>query len=115
MRSPRNVQRVMETVYSFDDTAQEIFRVILREVLRLEVALCCPDLPMTLTDDVYLCMGSHLREVFGNKLKVVIFEIHQLKMENLYEDPETLNHLAGTLIMGIKEIWNKLDFQSCQV
>ena len=110
-----------DSVYSLDSSEQEVFRLILREVLRLEVALCCPALPMMLIDDLNLYMGSHLREAFGNKLKNVISEINELKMEMFSvpvrdEDPEPLYRLKalkGTLDVGIKEIWNKLDLQSC--
>ena len=105
-----------EGVYSFDVINQELFRLILQQVLRLEVAFCCPDLPMMLIDDVYLSMGSHLREVFKNKLKLVISVINNLKKQVLStrdKVTETLYPLKETMDMGIKDIWNKLDFQSC--
>ena len=107
-----------EGVYSFDVINQELFRLILQQVLRLEVALCCPDLPMMLIDEVYLSMGSHLREVFKNKLKVVISEINDLKKEVLSTPvrdkvTEVLYSLKETMDVGIKDIWNKLVFQSC--
>ena len=69
---------------------------------------------MVLIDDVYLCMGSHLREVFENKLKTVISEIDELKVEMLFIEvrdkvPEALSSLKRALDMGIKEIWDKLE------
>ncbi|PON85007.1 hypothetical protein TorRG33x02_192590 [Trema orientale] len=103
---------------SYDETEQEVLHLILREVLRLEVAFCCPDLPMMLTDDVYLSMASHLMKVFENKLEKVNLKINELKMESLSirdpdKDPKTWNIPKEKLDMGMQEIWNRLDFQSC--
>ena len=73
---------------------------------------------MMLIDEVYLSMGSHLREVFQNKLEVIISEINDLKKEVLSTPvrdkvTEVLYSLKETMDVGIKDIWNKLDFQSC--
>ena len=91
----------------------ELLQQILREVLRLEVALCCPDLPMMLIDDVYRFMGSHMLKVFQHKLEKVNWKINQLKMELMsFQDrsnyPKTWNLLKEKLDIGIKEIWNNL-------
>ncbi|PON85014.1 hypothetical protein TorRG33x02_192660 [Trema orientale] len=104
---------------SYDETEQEVLHLILREVLRLEVAFCCPDLPMMLTDNVYLSMASHLMKVFENKLKQVNLKMNELKMESSSvrdrdEDQKTRNlDLKKELDTGMKEIWNSLDLQSC--
>ncbi|PON84973.1 hypothetical protein TorRG33x02_192250 [Trema orientale] len=99
---------------SVNGTEMEVFRLILREVLRLEVALCCPDLLMMLIDQVYLSMGSHLMMVFQNKLKKVTLKINELKMNvspirDQDGDLKTWNILKEELDRGIKEIWNSLD------
>ena len=73
---------------------------------------------MMLIDEAYLPMGNDLKEVFRNKLKVVILEINDLKKEvsstrAQNDDPGTLCSLIQTLDVEIIEIWNKLDLQLC--
>ena len=99
---------------SYDVTEVQVHHLILREVLRLEVAFRCPDLPMMLIDDVYKSLGSHLLQVFEDKLKKVDCKMNELKMELLCirdrdDDPKTWNLLKQKLDMGIEEIWKSLD------
>ncbi|PON33786.1 hypothetical protein PanWU01x14_349680 [Parasponia andersonii] len=110
----RNETTEKEEKASVNEAEMEVFGLILREVLRLEVALCCPDLFMKLIDQVYLSMGSHLMMVFQNKLKKVTLKINELKMNvspirDQDGDLKTLNLLKEELDRGIKEIWNSLD------
>ena len=103
----------------YSDSEVDFLYLILREVLRLEVSLCCPTLPMMLIDEVYLSMGSHLLKLLEHKLNKVYLKMNELKMGLLSirdgdEDQKTQNVLMGELDMVAKEIWNSLDLQSDQ-
>ncbi|KAM6549891.1 hypothetical protein CsatB_021567 [Cannabis sativa] len=88
----------------------EVFRMILKEVLRLEVALRCPDLPMVLTDEVYLCMRTHLRSFFEIKLRDVSFKMEALSLPVIsHKERRKLSFAKETIGIGIQNIWNKLD------
>ncbi|GMN43386.1 hypothetical protein TIFTF001_012582 [Ficus carica] len=89
-----------------------IFHLIIKEVLRFEVALCCPDLPMMLTDEVFLAMGSHLIKVFEKKLNRFGLKMDELKTElRIYfrdEEIKKVSFLIEIMDSGIKEIWKRL-------
>ncbi|KAM6564757.1 hypothetical protein CsatB_024755 [Cannabis sativa] len=94
----------------------EIMRMILKEILRLEVALCCPDLVMVLTDEVYLSMGIHLRNFFGTKLNDVNMKMNALRMEvallsfvQSHKDENEVEFVKETMAIEVQNIWNKLD------
>ncbi|EXB58310.1 hypothetical protein L484_015644 [Morus notabilis] len=92
-----------------------IFHLIIREVLRLEVAFSCPDLPMMLTNEVFLAMGSHLREVFEKKLIRIGLIVDELKKETrLYfrdEEVKKVSFLLETMDLGVKAIWSRLELK----
>ena len=119
MKESENCSTVRVSYVPYSMREIELLQLILREVLRLEVALCCPDLPMMLTDDVYLSMGSHLLKVFEPKPEKVNDKMNELKMGKLSirdrdQDLKACNVLKEKLDMGIKKIWNSLDLQSNQ-
>ena len=91
---------------------KDILRLILREVLRLEVAFRCPDLPMMLTDEVLLSMGYHLRKVFERTLSRVDLKMEELLKQHRRDmedrDEEILNHVGEILDLRINGIWKKL-------
>ena len=116
MEESENSSMVSIEYVPYSEREMELLQLILREVLRLEVAFYCPNLPMMLIDHVYLSMGSHLLKVFEHKLKKVNWKMNEFKMELLSKrdrndlDPKTKEELD----MGTKEIWNSLDLQSNQ-
>ncbi|PON85017.1 hypothetical protein TorRG33x02_192690 [Trema orientale] len=107
----------LEENVSYDETEVEFHHMILQEVLRLDVALYSPHLPMMSVEDVYLSKGGLLRIEFEDTLKKVSWKMNELKTELSStrvgdEDPETWNHLKEETEVGIKEIWNNLDIES---
>ncbi|PON85013.1 hypothetical protein TorRG33x02_192650 [Trema orientale] len=101
---------------SYVETEAEVHHLILGEVLRLDVALYSPHLPMMSVEDVYLSKGSLLRKEFENTLKKVSWKMNELKTELSStgvgdEDPETWNHLKEEVKVGIEEIWNRLELK----
>ena len=93
----------------------EILPLILREVLRMEVAFRCPDLPMMLTDEVFVSMVCHLTNVFEKRLGRVALKMDELIAQRRRfldaRDEERLNHLFDLLNLRIYGIWDKLDIQ----
>ncbi|EXB58313.1 hypothetical protein L484_015647 [Morus notabilis] len=91
---------------------RDILYPIIREVLRLEVAFCCPDLPMMLTDEVFLSMGCHLVKVFDKNLKRICLNLDklttQLSLHLRIEDRETLNADKKFLEAVVRLTWKEL-------
>uniref|UniRef100_A0A803QDY9 Uncharacterized protein n=1 Tax=Cannabis sativa TaxID=3483 RepID=A0A803QDY9_CANSA len=116
MRKNKQSLIVNRTAKNDDGIEFELLRMILKEVLRLEVALCCPDLPMVLTDEVSLSMGNHLTNFFETKLSDVNLKMNELRMEALslhvvrnHKEAMKLNFAKQTVAIGTRKIWNKLD------
>ncbi|PON54623.1 hypothetical protein PanWU01x14_193640 [Parasponia andersonii] len=91
------------------ELAQKVHHLILREVLRLEVAFCCPHLPVTLETDVFSAMGKHVTEIFGKELNKISSKIDELKREILLlgeddQDP-TVELIRERLGVVINIIW----------
>ncbi|XP_060974953.1 uncharacterized protein LOC133039894 [Cannabis sativa] len=99
----------------------EIMRMILKEILRLEVALCCPDLVMVLTDEIYLSMISHLRNFFECKLSDLNLKVNELRIQVVSllidenhdsQEERKLKIAKETMGAGAHNIWTKFDINS---
>ncbi|EXB58314.1 hypothetical protein L484_015648 [Morus notabilis] len=94
---------------------RDILYPIIREVLRLEVAFCCPDLPMMLTKDVFLAMGDHLRRVFDKNLNRIGLKLNRLATEASrsmrIENEGNVNADKQFLDSKIRVTWKKLDLK----
>ncbi|GMN43383.1 hypothetical protein TIFTF001_012591 [Ficus carica] len=92
-----------------------LLHLIIIEVLRLEVSFLYPDLPMMLTDEVYLAMGNHLTDnVFEDKLNKIGATINGLKSEFLSDQHQSSlkSFFEQILELGVKEIWQELDLKT---
>ncbi|PON85015.1 hypothetical protein TorRG33x02_192670 [Trema orientale] len=91
------------------ELAQRVHHLILRELLRLEVAFCCPHLPVTLETDVFSAMGKHVTEIFRKELNKISSKIDELKREILLpgkddQDP-TVELIRERLSVVINILW----------
>ncbi|EXB58321.1 hypothetical protein L484_015655 [Morus notabilis] len=89
--------------------------LIIIEVLRLEVAFCYPDLPMTVSNEVCVAMGDHLTvHVMKGKLDILSDETDMLTESELRSDGDNdsaRKSFEQVLTVGIQEIWNQLDLK----
>ncbi|EXB58315.1 hypothetical protein L484_015649 [Morus notabilis] len=93
----------------------EVLHLIIIEVLRLEVGFCHPDLPMMLSNEVFMAMGQHLMDnVFVEKLDGLRAKIDGLKKTEFLSDGDK-DSMGKTfeqaLTLVVKEIWNQLDLK----
>ncbi|EXB58322.1 hypothetical protein L484_015656 [Morus notabilis] len=90
----------------------EVLHLIIIEVLRLEVGFCYPDLPMMVSNEVFLAMGQHLMDnVFEDKLNRLRAKIDGLKIPELLsdgDDDSMRKRFKKVLNFGAKEIWNQV-------
>ncbi|PON84958.1 hypothetical protein TorRG33x02_192100 [Trema orientale] len=88
--------------------------MLLGEVLRLEIAFCCPDFPVMLNNDASLDIRCQLSEIFGKELKKINLKINELKREILPrgDGSRTMNLIRERLKVGIRDIWKELDLKS---
>ncbi|KAM6552231.1 hypothetical protein CsatB_002039 [Cannabis sativa] len=117
-RKGLGVNRGKECEISGGDVELKIARMILKEILRVEVGFCCPDLVMVLSDEMYLSMGTHLRNFFGNKLTELSLKVNDLKIQadeqdfDMIKEEKRFKIAKETIIDGVHNIWNKFHLNS---
>ncbi|EXB58320.1 hypothetical protein L484_015654 [Morus notabilis] len=115
MRTMMNPKTKIDTIKKSDSRIgkeNEVLRLIIIEVLRLEVGYCYPDLPMMVSNEVFFAMGKHLKDnVFKDKLETLSSKIDGLKILELVsvgDKDSTRKSLEQVLNHGVKEIWMQL-------
>ncbi|GMN43382.1 hypothetical protein TIFTF001_012593 [Ficus carica] len=103
-----------------DDSLQiekenDLLHLIIIEVLRLEIGFRIPDLPMMVSNEVYMAMGEHLMEnVFEDRMSSLSAKIDELKLLEVVsvgEKDSMRKSFEQELDVGVKESWNKLDLK----
>ncbi|KAM6591822.1 hypothetical protein CsatA_014427 [Cannabis sativa] len=100
------------------DIEFELLRMILKEVLSLEVVFCCPKMTEVLTDNPYILHGSSLHKYFTDRLMALDLKMNELRAQTYLLPPineetkKKLKVLIQTIDDGYQNIWKKLDLNS---
>ncbi|GMN43381.1 hypothetical protein TIFTF001_012596 [Ficus carica] len=87
----------------------DVLHLIIIEVLRLEVGFRYPDLPVMVSNEVFLAMGEHLVDnVFEDRLNNLSAKVDGLKL-SVGENDSMRKFVEQVLNVGLKEIWYKLN------
>ncbi|KAM6575837.1 hypothetical protein CsatA_024164 [Cannabis sativa] len=100
------------------DIEFELLRMILKEVLCVEVVFCFPRMIEDLTDDQFLSFGFDLHNYFTNRFLALDLKITELRVQACLVAPlneetqKKFTILQKTIDEGYQNIWNKIDLNS---
>ncbi|XP_060974944.1 uncharacterized protein LOC133039888 [Cannabis sativa] len=100
------------------DIEFELLRMILTEVLCVEVVFCGPRMIEVLTDDQFGVYGFYLHKYLRERLIALDLKMNELRVQICLmpsvneETKKKLTILRKTIDEGYENIWNKLDLNS---
>ena len=107
MAEPISGGENIEKSVCVSELEKNIRHLILRQVLHLEVAFCCPDWPNKLENGVISTIKIYLKEMFEKELKRIYLKIKELRKEIMpggYEN-QTMKLIKKNVYVEINKIW----------
>ncbi|KAM6552225.1 hypothetical protein CsatB_002033 [Cannabis sativa] len=100
------------------DIELELLRMILKEILCVEVVFCYPEINVVLTDDECISYESYLDDYLWNRITSLDLKMNELIVQafsvssQYKKNKNKCEILEKTIDEGIRNIWDKLDLNS---